>query len=268
MPPGPLLITCTGSSTLTHAAELATLHLTISSTGPDPRATAQNVTTSAAAIAAHLKTLTLEEDDHDDLDAANVGVPHPQPTAPVSKWTLSSLSTGSWQPEPRRQATDADPNEADVDVPKPTTTTTRSLPPRLYTASTTMTATFLDFSALGSFTSSHLLSTPYVSIERIEWDVLPATKMSLERRGRREAVKDAMIKAKDYADAVGKEDFGVLVISDVAAGGGGRLMAMGGAFGRGVGMAMGGEEEEEMMMRFRPEEVGVSCEVVVKFDAA
>jgi uncharacterized protein YggE len=262
MPPGPLIITCTGSSNLTHAPELATIHLTISSTGPSPHSTAQNVTTTSAAIAAHLKTLT-SEDNYSDLDAINLGKPHSP--APVSKWSLGSLSTGSWQPQPPLQSREPagggnNTNEAHADADVSKTTTPLPLPPRLYTASATMTATFVDFSALGTFTS-HLASTDHVSIERIEWDVSPATKMSLERGARREAVKHAMIKAKDFADAVGKADFEVLEISDVNSGGG-RLMGLGPAFrGRGV-------EDEEEMMRFRPEEVGVACEVVVKFDAA
>ena len=130
-----------------------------------------------------------------------------------------------------------------------------------------MTATFVDFRALGTFTS-HLASTDHVSIERIEWDVSAATKMSLERGARREAVKHAMVKAKDFADAVGKSDFEVLEISDVN-GQGGMLMAGVRDFGVGVGgFGRGWGDEGREEMRFRPEEVGVNCEVVVKFDAA
>jgi uncharacterized protein YggE len=223
----PLLITCTGTSSLTHPPELATIHLTITSTSPSQSIATENVTKTSRVLASHLMTL-MQEDD--------AGTPNP--TAPASHWSLGSLSTASWLPR--------------ADEPP----SIEAAGTRVFSASISISATFRDFSLLGSF-SGQVGAMEFVSISHVEWSLTAETLGELQRRGRREAVKDAMGKARDYADAVGRVDFDVLEISDVGQGGGGRMMMM---------QRGGGEGEGEV--GFRPEDVRVECEVVVKFDAA
>lgn len=224
----PLLITCTGESTIYHPAERAVVFLTISSDGISQPEVSQAVTKTANAVQSHLKTIAPKD---------SAGQAHE--TAPVTHWSMSTLYTGSWQPD------DADGTKV----------------PRRFSASTRLEVTFRDFQELGGFTSN-LASTEFVGVDRIEWRLTEATKMELGRRCRRDAVKDAMLKAKDYADAAGKADFEILEITDGRAAAGysdGPLLYGGARHGGGAG----GEE-----LSYEPEDVSISCSVTAKFDAA
>lgn len=226
----PLLITCTGTATVQSRAEIALVHLTISSEGASQPGVSHDVAETATALQSHLKTLSPPDGD------GGGGAVDPT-TTPITRWTLSSLSTASWTP------LDGDGHAL----------------PRRFSASTRLEVHFRDFAALGAFTA-RLAETAFVGVDRVEWLLTEGTRLALGRRCRREAVEDAVLKARDYADAAGKAGVEVREVSDVLGGGGagGERMMMA-RFAEGGG---GGE------VRFQPEDVSVSCEVVAKFDAA
>ncbi|KAH8590841.1 hypothetical protein B0O99DRAFT_691151 [Bisporella sp. PMI_857] len=62
--------------------------------------------------------------------------------------------------------------------------------------------TFRDFVLLGSWTAS-ISATPNVNIRSITWKLTNATQKTLETKGRKNCVEDALNKAQDFAEAFG-----------------------------------------------------------------
>jgi len=165
---------------------------------------------------------------------------------------MTSLSTGSYRP-----SSDAHPDLA-----------------RRFTASTRFEVKFRDFARLGSFATT-LSTTPLVSITKIEWRLTTATEASLGTQSRQQALQDAIAKATDFADALGKSTIIVeevnggytnSTVSSVTAFTGPRqryrAKAMIMVSGEGAG---GGEGAEELS--FEPQSVTLHSNVNVKFVA-
>lgn len=224
----PLQITCNGESTIYHPAERAVVFITVSSDGPSQSQVSQEVTLTSDQLQVSLKTMALKDPTG---QAA--------PNAPVTHWSMTSLSTGSWQPTDNRGKNLA----------------------RRFTASSRLEVKFRDFAQLGTFTSE-LAQTKFVSVDRIEWRLTDATKAELGRQCRRNAVKDAMAKAKDYADAAGKADFEILEITDGVASSG-YIPPYRRMFSAAPGAGGDGQE-----LNFEPEDVSISSSLTAKFDAA
>ena len=101
---------------------------------------------------------------------------------------------------------------------------------------------------------------PLVSIGRVEWRLTDATKESLASESRREAVKNAVVKARDYADVLGKGEPEVVEVSDesgIFRQGLRELASHHSTNGRGQGA---GE-----ILDFEPESVQLNTTVTVKF---
>lgn len=64
---------------------------------------------------------------------------------------------------------------------------------------------FVDFDLLGTF-GGRLAETELVEIEGLSWQLDPATRTSLARSARLEAVRDAATRAADYAAALGTRE--------------------------------------------------------------
>jgi Protein of unknown function (DUF541) len=106
----------------------------------------------------------------------------------------------------------------------------------------------------------------HVEISRIEWRLTDVTKASLASRARQEAVKDAVVKARDYAvillratpEAVevidGAGGYGSLALGSLS-----RRTAHGGAHPQG--------QQQGEVLDFEPESVQFNSTVTVKFVA-
>jgi uncharacterized protein len=163
------------------------------------------------------------------------------PGAPVTYWKNSTISTRSYQP------TDDKGTKLD----------------RLFSAQTRFEIKFRDFERLGSLATT-LSTMPLVSIGRVEWRLTDATKASLASEGRREAIKDAIVKARDYAAVLGRGRPEVVEVSD----GGGTF----GIYGRGIGSGAafrcrvkGSGQQVGEILDFEPDSVQLNTAVTIKF---
>jgi uncharacterized protein YggE len=163
------------------------------------------------------------------------------PSAPVTYWKNSTLSTSSYQP------TDDKGRKLD----------------RLFFARTSFEIKVRDFERLGSLATT-LSTMPLVSISQVEWRLTDATKASLASESRREAVKDAVVKARDYAAVLGRGTPEAVEVSD----GSGTF----GSYGQGVrsrvavhGGGNGRGQQASETLDFEPESVQLNTTVTVKF---
>ncbi|KAF4629533.1 hypothetical protein G7Y89_g8612 [Cudoniella acicularis] len=99
------------------------------------------------------------------------------PDAPVTHWTMKSLSTSSYD-------------------------TTVEVTRKAFRATTGFDIKFQDFNKLGELAST-LSTTPNVTINSIQWALRDPTKKEMETQGRKLSVEDAIGKARDFADAFG-----------------------------------------------------------------
>lgn len=159
--------------------------------------------------------------------------------APITHWTMKSLSTGTYQP----------------------TDDTGFRLSRRYTAHTSFEVKFQHFTNLGSFASS-MSTMDFVTVNDIQWRLTDATRASLGTKSRKDAIKNAVAKARDYADALGKSHVIATEVEDgyasssYGASGGVRLMS--------AAQQRGSVGEE---LSFEPEDVTLNCQVTVKFTA-
>jgi uncharacterized protein YggE len=161
----------------------------------------------------------------------------------VTYWKNNTLSTSSYRPQ------DDKGNQL----------------ARQYTARTSFEIKVRDFERLGSLASS-LSTMRHVEISRIEWRLTDATKASLASQSRQEAVKDAVVKARDYAAVLLR---GRPEAVEVIDGSGGysssaprmrcRRAAHGGGYPQG--------QQQGEVLDFEPESVQFSSTVTVKFVA-
>jgi hypothetical protein len=163
------------------------------------------------------------------------------PDAAITHWTMKTLSTSSNVPT----------NREGMKLP------------REYTASTTFSVRFRDFTELGSF-ASMLATMENVSVREISWELTDATKAGLGTKSRIEAIKNANHQAMDYSEALAR---GGVTAYEVIGGHEGinksqYYLGHGHGGYRGGGGGAGGED-----LNFEPENVSFSCNVTVKYKA-
>jgi uncharacterized protein YggE len=162
------------------------------------------------------------------------------PSAPVTYWKNSTLSTSSYRP------TDDKGRKLD----------------RLFFARTSFEIKVRDFERLGSLATT-LSTMPLVSISHVEWRLTDATKASLASENRHEAIKDAVVKARDYAAVLGRGKPETVEVSD----GGGTF----GGYGQGIrshaafGSRNARGQQAGEILDFEPESVQLNTTVTVKF---
>jgi len=76
-----------------------------------------------------------------------------------------------------------------------------------------------------------MANLPHVSIRNIAWRLTNTTKGQLGQLSRKEAVKDAITKVRDYGDVLGKKRIQVVEVNDVDLAGPGLTGASTGIFG-------------------------------------
>src|SRR5271155_472894 len=251
----PLTITAQGTSTIFRQAERAVIMVHVSSEGTSQEKGSNEVTLTANELRSMLKGLSPKTEKGMSFPLVNLwdtsrqtslrrDVGEVTPDAPVTYWKNSTLSTGSYRP------TDAKGRKLD----------------RLFFARTSFEIKARDFERRGSL-ATPLSTMPLVSISQVEWRLTDATKASLASESRREAVKDAVVKARDYAAVLGRGKPEAVEVSDgnnnfnsYAQGPQGfhsRVAMHGGRHGRG--------QQEDEIMDFEPESVQLNTTVTVKF---
>src|SRR5436305_2192398 len=163
------------------------------------------------------------------------------PDAPVTYWKNNTLTTSSYQPHEDKGTQLS----------------------RRYFARTSFEIKVRDFERLGSLATS-LSTMPHVAISSIEWRLTDATKASLASNCRQEAVKYAVVKARDYAAVLGRVGLEATEVIDSNGYYGGSPPG----FTRSAARAgyYGGHQQDEVL-DFEPESVQLNSNVTVKFIA-
>lgn len=169
----PLSITVTGRSTISHNPERGILHVAVKSDGPNKDTVSKEVITTSNQLHQFFKELELPP----ETEAGEAAV-----AAPVTTFSSTHLQTWS------RVPTD--------DKNKPLD--------RVYYASSSFQVIFRDFARM-SQVAGKLVAFPKVEIESVDWRLTEETRKSLGSASRREAMLDAIRKAKDYAEVIGCE---------------------------------------------------------------
>jgi len=232
-----LIVNVTGTSMLSRRAERAVVNISVSSTGPDQTQVTRDVTETSKYIQSSLRELSPKAES--GLAA---------PGAPITHWSMSSLSTGSYYV----WLSDKDQNGVQRKE-------------RSYSANIGFEIKFADFAKLGA-ACTDLANLPHVSIRNIDWRLTDATKASLVGQSRKLAVEDAVAKAKDFASAVGKTKVTAVEIDHESSSSYATMGFGGGAAVRGRAM-LGESHAQEEELKFEPEEVELNCSVRVKFEA-
>lgn len=222
-----LTIHTVGTSTLQRGAERAVITLDVASDGNDQSTVSQDVTRTSNRLQSLLKAIAPKQESGD-----------PTADAPVTFWSMSSISTGSyipWDHEKQEHRT------------------------RVYTARTNFEVKFRDFSKLGEFVSD-VAKDPFVSVRDIDWQLTDETKQALGQESRKLAVWDALAKAKDYAGALNMSNLRPVEIDDVQ---GHSAPAMYACARRAPAF---GDSAGEQALNFVPEDCEIRCSVKMRLE--
>jgi uncharacterized protein len=248
----PVTITAQGTSTIFRQAERAVVTVYVSSEGTSQEKVSKEVTLTANELRSMLKGLSPKTENGMSFPLVNLrdssrqislqrDVGEVTPDAPVTYWKNSTLSTSSYQP--------TDDKGAKLD--------------RQFIARTSFEIKVRDFERLGSLTTT-LSTMPLVSIGQVEWRLTDATRASLASESRREAIKDAVIKARDYATILCRGKPEAVEVSD----GNGNFGSYGQGFRSRVAVHGGGHgngQQEDEILDLEPESVQLDTTVTVKF---
>lgn len=165
-------MTVQGYAVIPRTAERAVLDVEISSSGTSRKWVSEEVTTSAKDLQSLLRSMS-------PSDASEEA----KQSAALAHWSMTSLTTTSYMP--------ADENGNDLKDAD-----------RMYSAVTTFDIRVRDFDKLGAF-ATRLSNSQHVKIKNIDWALTEPTKKAFESELRKMAAKDALQRARDYAEALG-----------------------------------------------------------------
>ncbi|MGH3360389.1 MAG: SIMPL domain-containing protein [Nocardioidaceae bacterium] len=131
--------------------------------------------------------------------------------------------------------------------------------PLVHHARVSVRAEFVDFDALADWVSA-LAAVDGVEVQGIGWDVEPEQRRAYEAEVRRNAVADAMAKARAYADAIGRESVEPTQLADAG-------MLDGDQDDRPMTMAAAGGEPDRPRLRLKPRDIVVRVAVDARFAA-
>jgi hypothetical protein len=122
---------------------------------------------------------------------------------------------------------------------------------------------FRDFASLSRWVGQHIANTDGFRVSYVEWALTSKRRTELQRQARTRAVEDAVVRAQQYADALGLGRIRPVAIADA-----GMLGASlhpdggpGGAHLRAAGVHVGGGPDVELS----PEDIEVSATVDARF---
>jgi uncharacterized protein YggE len=169
----PLVINVTGKSTVQRLAERAVLNISIESTSAEGQSkVGSDVRTTCATLQNIFTQLSPKTESG-----------HAAPEAAITVWTMSSISSSSKIPYQRDDTTPEKPRE--------------------YTASSSFEVTFQKFEEMGNLLAQ-LSEIPFVAINRTHWQLTEPTKRALEVESRKAAMSNAVGKANDLAEVIGR----------------------------------------------------------------
>ena len=73
---------------------------------------------------------------------------------------------------------------------------------------------FRDFAALSRWVGQHVANTDGFRVSRVEWALTSKRRTELQRQARTRAVEDAVVRAQQYADALGLGKIRPVAIAD------------------------------------------------------
>jgi hypothetical protein len=174
-----------------------------------------------------------------DLDAvkASIAPLDDKENGPITWWSADQLRT--WSNRPWNQDG-------------------KQLPP-VHHASVDLEVKFRDFSALSHWVGDHVENTEGFRVAHVEWALTAKRREALEKDVRTGAVRDAVARAQEYADALGLGQIRPVAIADAGMLGARSESGPSGAFMRAA--AVGGAPDVELV----PEHIEVSAEVDARF---
>ncbi|MCJ1432706.1 hypothetical protein MMC27_002063 [Xylographa pallens] len=175
MPPR-LEINVTGASKVSRNAERGVLSIAVSSEGPSQDTVSEAVTSTSNHLRATFRDLSPKTASGEAT-----------PDAAITIFSMTALTTKTYIPEDRQG---------------------NPLPPRLYSANTSFQVIFRDFEKLAEV-AGMLFTTPHVSIVSTKWRLTDVTLAGLASETRQMAMRDAVRKAEDLAEVVGRQVFAV-----------------------------------------------------------
>ena len=225
----PLEIHLSGESIISRHAERAVLSVEVSSEGISRETVSHDVTSTSNELIKMFKEIAPKSEDG-----------KARPDAPVTIFSMTSSQTSTWVPTTSR-------NGETVQLP------------REFRASTSFTVIFRDFKKLGEVTGT-LFKMPHTTIESTKYILTDQTKKDLRSESRKAALHDAIQKAQDYAEVLGKSAV-VVEIKDQGYSSGGRTMqtARRASYSQSASFVDG--------LSVEPEDVELKSSVNVKFTA-
>lgn len=217
----PTEITVRGRFSAFQAPERGTVHATIAYEGPTMEPVYDQVARDLEAVKV---TITpLKTGDH----------------GPVTWWSAQQLRTWTTRPW----------NKDGVQLPL------------VHHASVEIEVKFRDFGSLSRWVGEHAANTEGLRVSHVEWALTSKRERELQRQARTRAVEDAVMRAQQYADALGLGKIRPVAIADAGMLGT-HPQEGGGAHMRGA-MAVGssGAPEVELI----PEDIEVSATVDARF---
>lgn len=170
----PTEITVRGTFSSFQPPERATVHATIAFEGPSMQPVYDRVARDLETVKA---TVTpLKTGDH----------------GPVTWWSAEQLRTWSNRPW----------NKDGIQLPL------------VHHASVGMEVKFRDFTSLSRWVGNHIANTEGFRVSHIQWALTSKRRKELQRQARIRAVEDAVVKAREYAEALGLSDIRPVAIAD------------------------------------------------------
>ncbi len=218
----PTEITVRGTFSTFQAPERATVHATIAFEGPAMEPVYDRVARDLDAVKASVTPL--KTGDH----------------GPVTWWSAQQLRTWSNRPW----------NKDGIQMPL------------VHHASVGIEVKFRDFASLSRWVGNHVANTDGFRVASIEWALTSKRHKDLQRQARIRAVEDAVVKAQEYAEALGLGTIRPIAIADAGMLGA-NLHPERDASPASLRMAapMGGAPEIELL----PEDIEVSSAVDARF---
>lgn len=200
----PLRVTVAGSSSTTRKPERGVLNLTVNGEGSSRESVSNNVTETSNELSKLFRELSSKSDA---LESS--------PDTAVVNFSSTSLRTWRWRP-----------SNGGIGF--------QNLEHR---GNLSLVAVFRDFAKMSEVVGK-LVGYANVDINSIGWELTEATQKALSSESRKEAIRDAVQKANDYTDVIGRKVAAVLIEDGGTPSG--MLRRQAGAFGGNSGGLFGG----------------------------
>lgn len=170
----PTEITVRGTFSTFQSPERATVHASIAFEGPEMEPTYERVARDLEAVKASITPLKTGDD------------------GAVTWWSAEQLRTWSTRPW----------NSDGVQLPL------------VHHASVAIEVKFRDFASLSRWVGNHVANTDGFRVSQIEWALTAKRRKELQRQARTRAVEEAVVKAREYAEALGLGAIRPVAIAD------------------------------------------------------